>query len=93
MKVTELNHQIHPAGVGGTQARIEFSNGYGASVVSGPLCFTNNEQPWEIAIIDSAGYILYDTPITSGVCDYLTNEEANKILAQIEALPHRENKS
>lgn len=94
MKVTELDHQPHPAIPGGTQAKIKFSNGYGASIISGSMFYSNSKKPWEIAVIDSSEHILYDTPITDDVCGYLTNEEANKILAQIEALPpYQEEKS
>lgn len=89
MKVTELDHQSHPAGIG-TQVVIKFQNGYGASVVSGPLFYSNSRTPWEIAVLNPDGSIAYDTSVTNDVCGYLTDEEANKILAQIEALPLKE---
>lgn len=91
MKVHELDFQTHPAGCGGTRAVVSFDNGYGASVVAGPLFHTTENAPYEIAVLRD-GHICYDTPITDDVCGYLTSGEANKILSDIEALPKYEGK-
>ena len=87
MRILELNHLPHPAGMGGTQATIKFKNKYSASVISGQRFYSDAERPWEIAVIGPNGHVAYNTPITDDVCGYLTDKEADDILAQIEALP------
>ena len=88
--VTKLSHSPHP-NASGTRAIIKFSNGYKASIVSGPLFYSTPNKPWEIAVLNSKG-VVYDTPVTDDVCGYLTTEEANSILDQIEALPNSQEK-
>ena len=87
MKVAELEFKQHPAGLGGTQAKVKFPNGFGASVITGKMFYSRPECPYEIAVLDGDGHITYDTPVTDDVCGYLTEVEANELLAQIEALP------
>jgi hypothetical protein len=85
MKVAELEHKQHQ---GGTRAVVTFENGYGASVVSNSMMsYTTPGCPYEIAVLDREGRLTYDTPITDDVLGYLTEDEANDILARIEALP------
>jgi len=92
MKVTELDHKPHPS-LPGTQAIVQFKNGFGASIISGSMFYSRPGCPYEIAVLDSEGKITYDTPITDDVCGYLTEEEANELLAQIEALPPNQSPS
>lgn len=89
MTIKELEFEPHPAGMGGTQATIEFDNGYGASVITGKMFFTDSKHPYEIAVLNGES-IDYTTPITDDVLGYLNEEEANEILAKIEALPLKE---
>ena len=70
------------------QAIVVFSNRYGASVLYGQYSYTDDTHPYEIAVLYN-GRVVYNTPITNNVCGYLTEDEANVILAQIEALPSR----
>lgn len=83
MKVTELEWGSHT--ISGKCAIVEFENGFAASVVTGPLFYSNSASPYEIAVMKD-GAIRYDTCITSDVCGYLTEEEANNILERIAAL-------
>jgi hypothetical protein len=92
MKVSDLDFGPHLAGLGGTQAKVEFPNGYGASIVVGERFYSRPGHPYEIAVLDKDG-ITYETHITDDVCGYLTEDEANDILAQIEALPKVESDS
>lgn len=70
----------------------KFENGYGASVVchtcEGKICtFGNKNAPFELAVIlfDGDKYSLcYNTPIADEVIGYLTNEEVEKYLEEIE---------
>ncbi len=73
----------------GEQAIVHLPNGFGASVVTGLLFYNHPGAPYEIAVLDSKDAITYDTPITSDICGHLTEDAANEVLAQIEALPAR----
>lgn len=85
--VADLEFDTHPAGMGGTQAVVQFENGYGASVITGRIFYTRPDLPYEIAVLDANGSITYDTPITDDVCGYLSLEDADDILRQIQELP------
>ena len=74
----------------GIQARINFDNGYGASVIKSPHSYGGNQDLYELAIIkDNA--ICYDTPITDDVLGYLTEDDVTKYLSQIQELKIKEN--
>lgn len=87
MKIKDLEFENHPAGVGGRMAKVKFANGYGASVITGPLCFTRDDAPYEIGVTGEDGDLTFETPVTDGVIGYLTEEEADKVMEDIEALP------
>lgn len=85
--IADLKFGSHPSKVfGGKRAEYYFPNGYGASVITGGNAYHSDEEPYEIAVM-LAGNVCYDTPITDDVLGYLTEEAANEVLAQIEALP------
>ncbi len=86
MTVGELKWKPHSVGMDGRHAVVDFPNGYGASVVTGSIFYSRPETPYEIAVLHN-GKLDYSTPITNDVCGYCTEEEANEILRQIEALP------
>ena len=73
-------------GIGiGIQARINFDNGYGASIIRSPYSYGGNQDLYELAVIkDNA--ICYDTPITDDVIGYLTEDDVTKYLGQIQEL-------
>ena len=76
------------------QAKVFFSNGYGASVIYGYGSYGNDEAPYELAIIkgnDEDFAIVYDTPITDNVVTYQTAEQITELLEKIEALPEVSN--
>lgn len=89
MKIEDLNFETHPAGMGGTRARVDFKNGYGASVITGEMFYTSEGAPYELAVFKD-GSICYETPITDDVLGYLTAEEVEATLTKIEALPEPE---
>lgn len=86
MLINELKFETHPIGAGGARAVAEFDNGYKASVVTGEMFRSRSDAPYEVAVLDEDG-ITYDTPVTDDVLGYLTEDEANDVLAAIEALP------
>lgn len=83
-----LNFGPHPAGMGGTRATIEFPNGYGASVITGAMFYTDEEHPYELGVTDECG-LTYETPITSDVEGHLNEDEVEDLLVRIAALPKK----
>jgi len=86
MKIEELKFEAHPAGMGGTQATVDFDNGYGASVITGPMFYTDEDAPYELAVM-KRGKLTYETPITGDVLGHLTAEDVERVLDDIAALP------
>jgi hypothetical protein len=81
----ELNFQPHPAGMG-QQCIVQFSNGYGASIVQGPHTYGGKDGLYEIAVFGKNGEISYSTPITDDVLGYLSEQEVEKTLFDIKNL-------
>ncbi len=88
VKISDLVFEAHPSSFGGQSAKHTFPNGYTASVITGGHSYPNDEEPYEIAVMQD-GYLCYDTPVTDDVLGYLTEEAANDILQQIANLPKR----
>lgn len=84
----ELKFKVHPnGGSDSEQAKVQFSNGYGASVITGASYYTREDAPFELAVINRKGELQYGTPITDDVLGYLTAEEVQSILQDIKELP------
>jgi hypothetical protein len=81
----ELNFQDHPMGMG-KQCIVQFSNGYGASIVQGPHTYGGDRGLYELAVFGKDGQITYDTPVTSDVLGYLSEQEVEKTLSDIKNL-------
>jgi hypothetical protein len=71
---------------GTRSAKIQFENGYGASIVIGPYSYGGTEGFYELAILDSNGNITYDTHITNDVLGYLSPIDVSDVLKQIQEL-------
>lgn len=65
-----------------SQARHDFPNGYGISVVDGPLAYCD-EDTYEVGIFYK-GHLCYNTSLTSDVLGYQTPEDIDKILDTLE---------
>jgi hypothetical protein len=65
----------------------KFDNGYGASVVSNNFSYGGDRGFFEVAVLDAAGNITYDTPITGDVLGYLDFDGVAKTLREIQNLP------
>lgn len=85
MKVSDLVFKNHSLGFDGTVATHTFSNGYGASIITGEHAYSNEDAPYELAVLYN-NEITYDTELTSDVLGYLTEDEVNEYLLKIEAL-------
>jgi len=73
-----------------SRAIVNFDNGYGASIVTGGMTYTNDDGPYELAVLDK-GKITYATPITDDVIVYLTESEVMDLLKKISLLSREEN--
>jgi hypothetical protein len=68
------------------QAKFEFDNGYGASVISTPYSYGGIASFFEVAV-EHDKHLCYATPVTSDVLGWLEFGEVAEALEQIEALP------
>ena len=72
----------------GVRSKIQFDNGYGASVVSHNYSYGGKEGLYELAVLDENGNLHYDNPVANGdVRGHLTEEEVTDLLKQIQDLP------
>ena len=72
--------------IGCTQAVLDFPNGYGISVITGSCFYTNQNQPYECAVLKD-GHLCYDTLITDDVIGHYNESGVNEIMRQIQKLP------
>jgi hypothetical protein len=71
----------------GIQCRIQFDNGYGASIVSHNYSYGGKEGLYELAVLDENGKLHYDNPVANGdVRGYLNESEVTELLKQIQEL-------
>ncbi|MCW8960168.1 MAG: hypothetical protein OQK29_01310 [Ignavibacteriaceae bacterium] len=85
MKINELEFKDHPAGIGGKRATHHFKNGWGVSVIFGGPFYTKNNT-YEIAVLKD-DEISYDSGLTDDVFGYLSEDEANQVLNDVQSLP------
>ena len=70
--------------LGGIQYIFSFENGFQASVIKNEYSYGSDRDLWELAVLKDKG-LHYDNPVANGdVRGYLTDEEVNKLLRQIE---------
>jgi hypothetical protein len=85
----DLEFKELPDGMG-IQCRIEFPNGYGASIVKGPYTYGGRDGLFELAVLGSGGELTYDTPITNDVLGYLSEEDVEHYVNEIKDLKPNE---
>lgn len=76
--------RIHP--IGGRQYTIDFSNGYGASIICGHSAYHCDDGTYEVAVTKH-GDLCYTSGITDDVLGYQTPDDVADLLATIERLP------
>ena len=81
----DLTFNKLPDGMG-IQCRIEFPNGYGASIVQGPNTYGGDKGLYELAVLGNDGQITYDTPITNDVIGYLREQDVTDVMEKIQQL-------
>jgi hypothetical protein len=67
------------------QARIDFDNGYGVSVIFGSCFYSNGVDTYEVGVLKD-GSLTYDTHITNDVIGGLTADEVTEIMKQVQEL-------
>ena len=82
---SDLQFVDHPAGKG-VQAKIQFANGFGASVVKTPYSYGGSQGKYELAVTDSDGRLCYSTEVTNDVVGNLSTDEVTEYLRQIQIL-------
>ena len=82
----DLEFVPHAAGMGGVMSRIQFENGFGASVVKTDYTYGGDNGLYELAVLDSDGNLTYDTPVTDDVIGYLRPEDVTDVMAKIQQL-------
>ena len=82
----DLEFVPHAAGMGGVMSRIQFENGYGASVVKSEYTYGGKDGLYELAVLDSDGNLTYATSVTDDVIGYLRPEDVTDVLAKIQQL-------
>jgi len=67
------------------QARLDFPNNYGVSVVKSPSSYGGKDNLWELAVL-YCDEITYNTSITDDVIGWLTNEKVTEIMQKVQEL-------
>jgi hypothetical protein len=70
------------------QARLDFPNGYGVSVITGYFAYSTDEEPYEVAVMYK-GQLCYDTPVTEDVIGFCTPSRVTVIMRQVQELPEK----
>lgn len=84
--LVERHRSVYGDGVG---YKFKFKNDYGASVMKHQHSYGSDEDLWELGVIrwrDDEWELNYDTPITSDVIGYLTDEDVRNLLQRIKDL-------
>ena len=79
---------------GGNQEVYRFPNNFGASVIRHNFSYGHEDGLWELAVLEFTDTpvkdhfdLCYTTPITDDVIGSLNEEDVEKLLSEIEALP------
>ncbi len=80
----DLVFEKHPSHIDGVQARMDFDNGYGVSVVMSRYTYGGDKGLYELAVFKD-NHIHYDNPIAQGdVVGYLRAEDVTDAMAVIQ---------
>jgi hypothetical protein len=74
-------------GLNGIISRIQFDNGFGASVVKHPYSYGGDRGLYELAVLDNNGELHYDNSVANGdVVGYLREEDVTDVMEKIQQL-------
>ena len=71
------------------RATMYFDNGYGVSVIIGDGAYTDEDHPFEVAVMLKDGGLTYDTHITDDVVSYCDKDKVTDIMRQVQELPKK----
>lgn len=74
---------ISPSFKDAKQSVMNFSNGYGVSVLLGLAFYSNGVDTYEVAILKD-GDVCYETPITDDVLSNQTEEEVTEVMERLQ---------
>ncbi len=80
----DLNFKPHKGG-NGWQAKMDFPNGYGVSVVNGPMFYSDGPDSYELAVI-ADNECCYTTPVTGDVLGHLCQVEVSEAMVKVQKL-------
>ena len=86
--VARYDMSPHPAG--GTHLRVYFENGYGCSVIRHQYSYGGAQGLFEIAVLNSEGHLVYDTPVMDDVTGWCTPAMVVGYMRQISELSPEE---
>ncbi len=88
----DLNFETHGNLFSGfdQQATMYFDNGYGVSVITGGNAYTDEDHPYEVAVMLEGVGLTYDTPITDDVIGHCNKDNITDIMRQVQELPKHE---
>lgn len=67
------------------QAKMHFDNGYGVSVVTGKGAYSDESNPYEVAVLYK-DELTYSTEITDDVIGYMTEDGVTEIMKKVQNL-------
>ena len=70
----------------GVHAKLLFTNGYGVSIIKHEYSYGGPKGFYELAVINSEGDVVYDTPITDDVIGWLTPKDITDLMIQVQDL-------
>jgi hypothetical protein len=71
----------------GVRCRVQFPNGYGASIVRHNSSYGNEEGLYELAVLGKDGELHFDNPVANGdVRGYLSEDDVTKLIKEIQQL-------
>ena len=70
----------------GKKSRMHFDNGFGVSVVSHTHSYGGRDGLYEVAVLDKDGVLTYETPVTSDIIGYLSEEDVTDVMKQVQEL-------
>lgn len=69
-------------------AKLEFENGFGVSVIQGPLFYCHGASEYEVAILRN-GLLCYDSGLTEDVIGHVSRDEVEAIMRNVARLPKK----
>lgn len=78
-------HYFSPFCKEAKQAKMNFENGFGVSVLFGNCFYSNGRNTYEVAVLKNGG-LCYDTEITTDVLGHLTKSEVTEVMKKVQNL-------